>query len=379
VKTVRFGPAARVLSILAVVTLIAAGRAEACAICLSAVSVTTGQKLEAADQVVLAMPLPDGSRFQVIEVVKGDVANGIITEPVDSADTLTLRSSTPLVLLRNKLSERWENIGGINASYAEWLRRLAALKSTSSERPTAAWPRTAAQSSAERIDAGWRERLALVVPYLEDPEPLAAEIAHDEVARAPYSAIRSIKAQVDASVIVRWLDNPKLASRRATYTVLLGIAGSREDAARVEQQLDSAWQAGDATNLAALLAADLELRGLSRVGWIEQGYFVDRNRTMAEIEAALLALGVHGRANSAIPRERVIAAYRLFIRERKPMAGYVAQELAEWKHWDATSEYEALLESDAVKDPAAHFMIVNYLQRSPRYKTPLGAPSKPGQ
>jgi hypothetical protein len=47
----------------------------------------------------------------------------------------------------------------------------------------------------------------------------------------------------------------------------------------------------------------------------------------------LLALSVHGGANGAVPRERVIQAYGLFIRERKPMAGFVALELADWEYW----------------------------------------------
>jgi hypothetical protein len=70
VNAVRVGSAVRILSALAVVTVIATGRGEACAICLSAVSVTTGQKLDAADQVVLAVPLPDPTRFRIVEVVK---------------------------------------------------------------------------------------------------------------------------------------------------------------------------------------------------------------------------------------------------------------------------------------------------------------------
>ena len=80
----------------------------------------------------------------------------------------------------------------------------------------------------------------------------------------------------------------------------------------------------DATNLAAMIGADLELRGPSRVDWVEATYFADRSRTMPEIEAALLALNVHGDANRTVPRERVIQAYRAFIRERPPMAGFVA-------------------------------------------------------
>ena len=35
----------------------------------------------------------------------------------------------------------------------------------------------------------WRARVALMLPYLENPEPLVAEIAYGEIASAPYSAL----------------------------------------------------------------------------------------------------------------------------------------------------------------------------------------------
>jgi hypothetical protein len=205
----------------------------------------------------------------------------------------------------------------------------------------------------------------LVIPYLEHPEPLAAEIAYGEISRVPYAVMRSLKPQLEAAKIASWIDDPTRAARHPTYLLLLGIAGTEDEATRVEQLIDMAWKSNDATNLAAMLAADLELRGPPSVDRIEQMYFADRDRKLPEIRAALLALGVHGDANAAIPRERVIQAYRLFMRERKPMAGFVALELAAWEHWDATPEFVALLRSDAIPDSASHFAVINYLQRSP--------------
>ena len=189
-------------------------------------------------------------------------------------------------------------------------------------------------------------------------------MAKSAVRPTPLCAL--LKPQLQAAKIAKWIDDPRLAARRSTYTLLLGIAGGRDDATRLEQRIDAALRSRDATDLAAMLAADLELRGPSRVDWIEQAYFTDRTRTLPEIESALLALGVHGAASAAVPRERVIEAYRLFIRERKAMAGFVAQQLADWECWDATADYVALLQSDALQDPSSHFAVVNYLQRSPR-------------
>jgi hypothetical protein len=160
-------------------------------------------------------------------------------------------------------------------------------------------------------------------------------------------------------------------TRHAVYTLVLGFVGGPADAGRLEQRMEAAWESHDATNLAAMIGADLELRGPSRVDWVEAMYFADRTRTMPEIEAALLALTVHGEANRTVPRERVIKAYRDFIKERPPMAGFVAQQLADWDYWDTTTEYAALLASDAVKDPASHFAVVNYLQRAAAAKAAL--------
>jgi hypothetical protein len=357
------GRAVGLLCFVTALMTISAGRAAACAICLSAVSVTTGQQMDAADQAVLGVP--DGEQFRVIAVLKGDVAPGaVIAEEVYRVDAAALWSGKPLLLLRNGLGQRWASVGTIGVECADWLRQLAAT-GAGRGRPRSAWPQTT-QTGFELTDSGWRERVALAAPYLENPEPLAAEIAHGEIARAPYSALRTLAPQLDAAALAGWIDDPRLASRRSTYTLLLGIAGGPDDAARLERRIDAAWRSRDATDLAAMLAADLELGGPSRVAWIETAYFADGDRTLPEIEAALLALSVHGGANGAVPRERVIQAYGLFIRERKAMAGFVALELADWEYWDATTEYVALLKSDAVKDPASHFAVVNYLQRSPR-------------
>jgi hypothetical protein len=346
--------------------LITAGRAAACAICLSGWVVTLGQQLDLADQAVLALPESGGKLFRVVEVVKGGGrVGGIIAEPVVRVDAATISGGKPVLLLWNGLAQTWTSVGTIGAEYAAWLREVVATGRGGGRSAKPTWPK-ATQSPSELTDADWRERLAIVVPYLESPESLAADIAIGEVGRAPYVALRSVKPQLEVGEIASWIDDPKLAARRSTYTLLVGIAGGPDNAAVLEQRLDGAWKARDATNLAALLAADLELRGPSGVDWIDQMYFADHNRTMPEIEGALLALSVHGGANGVVPRERVIQAYRSFMAERKPMAGFVAQELADWEYWDATAEYAALLKADVVKDPSSHFAIVNYLQRSPR-------------
>jgi hypothetical protein len=318
----------------------------ACQVCLEAARelLSIGGQLDLADRIVLAAPVAGGKQFRIIEVVKGkDPVGDIITDPVTGADAAAPAGLDPWLLVSDGIAARWTSLGSIGARYGDWLRRLVSFDSS---------------------DAGWRQRIAFVLPYLENPDPLVAEIAVGEVARAPYETLDVAKSHLDPDIVESWLDDPKLVSRYTPYTLLLGFAGGSAEAARLDQRIDAARQAHSSTNLAAMLTADLELRGPPRVAWVVETYFADRGRSMPEIEAALLALDVHGDANCAVSRERVIQAYRLFIRMRPPMAGFVAPQLAEWSYWDAAAEYAALLASNAIPDPASEFAIAIYLQRA---------------
>ena len=212
--------------------------------------------------------------------------------------------------------------------------------------------------------ADWRARVALAAPYLENREPLVAELAYTELAAAPYAALRAAMPRLSASEVRRWLADPERAARQRLYLLLLGLAGNAQDAAALEQRLEAAWKSGDATNVGPMLAADLELRGETRMSWVDDRYLRDPKRSSREIEAVVLALGVHGQANGTISRERVIQSYRLFIRERKDLAGLVAPDLAAWSYWDAVPEYAALMKSDVRQQGPSRFAIAVYLQQS---------------
>ncbi|MEP9390000.1 hypothetical protein [Mesorhizobium sp. KR9-304] len=360
---------------------LAVGEGRACAICFSGTIVTPGQKLDSADQAVLAVAAASEGQFHVIAVVKGGVgvgeviADSVVTpgaaEIAMSMDgqTATPKVSSaavgePLLLVRSRTSETWTSIGTIGAEYAGWLRQLAATKHGDDNQPARLWP-SKVMAWSPLTDAEWRERLALVWPHLEDSQALAAEIAYGELMRAPYGAMRTLKPRLEAETLRNWIADPNLASRRSVYTLLLGIGGDQNDAAELEKLIDQALLARDTANLSAMLAADLELRGPARLDWLQAAFFDDRQRTLPEIDAALLALSVHGAADATVPRERVVEAYRSFIKARKPMAGFVAMELANWKAWDATADYVDIIRSKAVKDPAGQFAILSYLKSSP--------------
>jgi hypothetical protein len=338
----------------AALLLLAGFDAAACPLCLGSFQSSPAQQLVDLRQAVLAVPTTDGSRYRVVEVIKGERPPNSTIEAGRSrsdagSEAGAPKSGKPLLLVHDNAWPMWIIVGAIGAEHASWLRKLAAGK-----RP--------AETNAEE----WRARVALILPYLENPEPLVAEIAYGELASAPYAALRTEKPRLAAPAVRRWLADSKLAARQPLYLLLMGFAGDAQDAAALEERLEAAWRAGDATNLGSMLAADLELRGAARMTWIDAKYLRDRGRSPPEIKAALLALSVHGNANGAIPRERVIQSYRMFMKEHKEIAGYVAQDLAAWQYWDAVPEFAALMKSDLRQQYPSRLAIIEYLRQSPR-------------
>lgn len=338
--------------LLAAVLLCVSAAAAACPICLGAGQPTKAQQLAAAQQAVLAVPTGDASRFRVVEVIRGERPSASTVEGgyprVGPAADAGMPKGEMLLLVRDDPFPTWVILGPIRREQSAWLRKLAVGKH-------------ADEISAEE----WRARVALVVPYLENPQPLVAEIAYGDLATAPYAAVRKAKPRLDARAVRAWLADPELAGRHRLYLLLLGAAGNARDARALEERLDAAWKSGSATNLASMLAADLELRGAARMTWVEERYLRDCARSTPEIEAALLALSVHGNANSVIPRERVIQSYRLFMKEHQEIAGYVAPDLAAWRYWDAVPEYVALMKSDVRQQFPSRLAILAYLRQSP--------------
>lgn len=324
--------------------------AVACPLCLGAGQPTKAQQLAGAPQAVLAVPIAAANRFRVVEVIKGDRPSGGTIEGGHPrfGSAATPKPGTPLLLVREDPFPTWIILGAVGADHSALLRKLAAGK-------------PAAAMSAE----DWHARVALVVPFLEHREPLVAEIAYGELAAAPYAAMRAAKPRLDAAAVRRWVADPALAARLPLYLLLLGLAGNAQDAAALEQRLELAWRSGDATNLGSMLAANLELRGAVRMAWVEERYLLDRARSAAEINAALLALSVHGYAGGAVPRERVIQSYRGFMKAHPEIAGYVAQDLAAWRYWDAVPEYVALMKSDVRQQYPSRVAILAYLRESP--------------
>jgi hypothetical protein len=286
--------------------LLVSGQAMACQMCASILQLTiSAQELVYAEHSVLAMPVADANEFRVVAVIRGDAPPG---NTINFADVFrpALKSDKPLLLIRDQSWRQWVNFGPINADRADWLRKLSMTK-----------------RNFEMNDAEWREHVAYFLPYLENAEPMIAEIAYNELARAPYGVLRSLKPRLDAAVVRAWVKDPKLAARQRTYLLLLGIAGTAQDGRWLAERIEIARTTHATANLPALLGACIELNGPAGIEQVEKLYLTDSSRTKPEIEAALVALKVHGESDSAA-RDRVNEALKGFIKLNPSLASLVS-------------------------------------------------------
>ncbi|AML53404.1 hypothetical protein [Falsihalocynthiibacter arcticus] len=327
-----------------VVLLFMASSATACAICLSAMSLSNGQHLENADQAVLAQIDPSGA-WQIVAQIK---ANGPLDLQGMSEDVTPKTDPTSghvELLVRDSLGEHWSSLGAFNPEYTDWLTSLAA------------------QPPLETF-SDWQARLTLVAPHLEAGRLSVEEMAHGELARAPYAAFAFLNGMFTADELIARINVEDVASRRAAYILLLGMTDEASVVDFLNPRIEAAITTGDATDIAALLAAKLEILGPPFVQWVTQNMLLARDRSPADIEAGLLALAVHGDTDLTVPRSEVIEAYRAFINARPHMSGFVAAELMEWRDWSLSGDYAVLLENGALLDPASEYAITRYVQMS---------------
>ena len=380
-------PAGIVASTLVVIAAICgdAPAARGCPFC-SAVSLTFAQEIAQSQAAVLARlvepptsgslspraegPLPKG-KFAVVEVLKGsDLVQeaGFLGGDAKPIETILLEEKPigTLFLLMGIEPPNliWSSPIPISQQAVPYLKKLADLPEKGAD------------------------RLAFFQQYLESPDETLARDAYDEFAVAPYADVRNLESRMDPTQLLEWIENPKIqSSRRRLYATMLGVCGTKADAARIEKILiggetpktpsasgadsddDSAAirdQAELRSGLDALIACSVTLRGADGLDLIDR-LFLDRQGRdvpFTETYAAVMALRFLGEELDSVPRARVLQSLRLLLKEPK-LADLVIADLARWGDWSVIDTLSDLfVKADAdnifVREP-----VVNYLKACP--------------
>jgi hypothetical protein len=115
-----------------------------------------------------------------------------------------------------------------------------------------------------------------------------------------------------------------------------------------------------------MLAALVALREGAGLAWLEQQFLTSPSTPDAQVQAALLALSVHGADGVAISKDQIVAAYGRFIARNPQRAGFVASDLANWGRWEFAEAFGKALRSGEAQVFASRYAMVFYLLRNPR-------------
>jgi len=342
--------------------------AAACPFC-SAVSLTFAQEIAQSQAAVIARlveapaegalklradgPLPKG-RFEVVEVLKG---GDLVTEAGHSGpdgtpiETIMLDrkpvGGLHLLMAVEPPKLVWSTPIAVSDRAVDYIRRLATLPEKGPD------------------------RLAFFQQYLEDADETLARDAYDEFAVAPYDDVRGLESRMDAAQLLAWIENPKVASnRRRLYATMLGVCGSKADAARITAILAGEGYDGDKaevrSGLDALIACYVTLEGATGLDLVDRLFLPGGKRDVpfTETYAAVMALRFLGEESRDVPRERVLASLRKLLDEPK-LADLVIADLARWQDWSVVGRLEQLF-TDATDDNIfVREPVINYLKACP--------------
>lgn len=321
--------------------LLASGGAAACAICApSDAQNTLVRQLAAADRVVLAQSgTASAARAMATAVVS---LRGVLPQNPLSFDAAPpapplqrVRTDDLLLLVMNAGSPGWQALGYVPAARETWLRGLM------------------------------QPSMRMAVHDLEDDYPLVAQAAYDDISAQPYAVLRSLAPRVDGRRVAQWVSDPARIARRPLYYLLLGLSGKTADVEAIATQALRAEPGRNAAVLSAMLAALVALRREAGLAWVEQHFLNTSGVSDADVQAALLALSVHGADGSAVSQNQVVAAYARFIRANPQRAGFVASDLAAWGHWEFAEAFGAALRTGGTQVFASRYAMVFYLLRNP--------------
>jgi len=239
------------------------------------------------------------------------------------------------------------------------------------------------------------ERLQFFQEYLENPDPLLAQDAYDEFARAPYADVKELTGHMYHDKLVEWIKSPDVnPSRRRLYLTMLGVCGGDADLPMLEEMiksdytvkkplLDAMVASGKALGgpleldmwtemvdleerqkklgLDATVACYLTLHGPEGLDLIDERFLKNPKVEYTHAYMTIMALRFHGEEGDVIPRDRLLASMRLLL-DNPDFADQVIPDLARWEDWSVLDRlvkmYKQGDEKSYIRQPVVTYLTV---------------------
>jgi hypothetical protein len=334
---------ASLMSMIAAVFLLTATPAHACVLCMPYPQTTNADDVIGSGTVVFARENPARPfSYVVLETLKGRYDGGAIPLFLDSmtARILKLNPALRVTLVQNGPGGTWRALGMAGREYQSVMRQVVQ------------WDKGSKTPA---------ERAMFFAHYLRHEDRRLAELAFLEVARAPYATLRDLKASVARDDIYRIVNDLFHVEWHGLYILMLGKSDRPEDIAFVREKLKTAAKYGLTINLAAYATALIEMTGADGVTQLAEEYFVEPGRSNAELIEIVKALSIQGTGGAVELRAAIVDAYGRLLAHHPKLAGYVANDLFDWKVVRFVPRLREILNAGVGLDEASQFAVAVFL------------------
>lgn len=201
-------------------------------------------------------------------------------------------------------------------------------------------------------EAADEKRLGYYLRFLEFSDPVIADDAYFEFAKAPYESVAALASRLPREKLRAWIaDSETPAHRLGLYGLMLGLCGTANDAAVMERRI---FNGTDDTNLGidGVMAGYLLLKGPAGLERFETEILRDEDAADGEAYAVVQALRFLGRyGGGGISKVRVTESMRLLV-ERPALAEFAIRDLARWNDWSMVDRIADLFDSPALDTPS---------------------------
>jgi hypothetical protein len=301
--------------------------AEACQICQPFPAESLADHILSSDHLALARENPDKpfTLHPTHSLVQGGTKPPALDLFLDSSSRRQLASNEGLSLLCG-----WSDESG------EW-RRLAAYDEVLA--PVI----SDILEKRQRWEANPESRVRYFAGFLGHEETVLADLAHLEVARAPYKQLIQFADRLPRQELRKRIADLRRIEWHALYILLLARSANSADQQFIRDQVESNARYSTTLQAAAWATAMVEIDGVKGIQRLAELYVEQSKRTPQEYAAIHAALRVHGDQGKPGLRDPVVAAYGIMMEHQPSLAPEMAEDLTRWNRHDHAEQLSALL------------------------------------
>ena len=281
--------------------------------------------------------------FKVSEVVKG-------AEKIAVGANVELLASEPMVpgeiavLMGSKDDYRWQwwAIGPVSKQAVEHVRKLPMLP------------------------ASGKERLSYFLPLLTYQDKLLKDDAFNEFALASIADLYALESVLSPDEVMNVIKAPATSKElKRLHWTLLSICGQPKDAPFVREAIAKQLrESTDEIGLDSALSCFIALGGEAALSFIDDKILKNPNARYSDVNAAVLAIRVHGTELNFVPQKRLLQSFALLL-NKPDLADLVISDLARWQDWSHVDSLLKLYAEPLEKSQYLRVPVVRYLQACP--------------